>query len=106
MYPGWLPDGISVKTIWRTNLNDNQYDLVIVFNTDTLNFNVSNYFSVDLGLLTDTEKFTYNDIDYFIKVQDDGRYYAVCQASGFEYSFLSQDKEILMQIIQNMKGLN
>ena len=106
MYPGWLPDGISIKTIWRTNLNDNQYDLVIVFNTDTLNFNVSNYFSVDLGLLTDAEKFTYNDIDYFIKVQDDGRYYAVCQASGFEYSFLSQDKEILMQIIQNMKGLN
>ena len=105
MYPTWLPDGIKIRKVWQTYQNSTDFDLNIVFSDNELSIIIRNYALSNPSQFPNVEVKRINGLDYYIVRQDNGKYFATCQATQYEYTLLYPNYDELIEILEGMKGL-
>lgn len=106
LYPASLPEGVKIDKVKLKVYDDGNQIILFIFNEETYNFQIANYFSIDLGKIESYSTYNIGDINFYITTTYDNHYQAVCQYNNMEYTIISNNYDKLKYILSNMKGLS
>ena len=105
MYPSELPNDIKITKISQQIINKDYTLYSIQFTDINLSIAISTVFNVQPNDLEEYETFTTDSMTFYVEAIPDGIYQAVGYDGKHEYLFYSQDYDVLIEILNGMKGL-
>ena len=105
MYPSELPNDIKITKISQQIINKDYTLYSIQFTDINLSIAISTVFNVQPDDLEEYETFTTDSMTFYVEAIPDGIYQAVGYDEKHEYLFYSQDYDVLIEILNGMKGL-
>ena len=105
MYPTDLPKGVRIKGISQ-QIVDDSYILYSIYFTDIeLSVAVSNKSTVSEVDLQKCQSYSTKNTVFYIRQRADMTYQAVGYIDGYEYQIRCQSYDVLIKIIDGMKGI-
>lgn len=104
LYPADLPEGIEIKSIRSISYENEKYKIVFVFNKKSISMEVKNQISFADDFIHNNANLKTNNIDIYIISLDEESIEAVFHYNELEYVIISTDKNLLIQLIEKLKG--
>lgn len=104
LYPAELPEGIEIKSIRSISYENEKYKIVFVFNKKSISMEVKNQISFADDFIHNNANLKTNNIDIYIISLDEESIEAVFHYNELEYVIISTDKNLLIQLIEKLKG--
>jgi len=103
LYPGVLPDGVSIDHVIMLPIDPSQ--IIIVMSDTVYSYSISLNHEGLIFDLQQYELYNHNDITFYIKTNDvSNRYDAIFQYKEHYYSVAAPDYDSLILILDNLQG--
>lgn len=106
LYPSKLPDNTHIQKIIQHYTGDGSMMLSFQTNDPTLSFTISNNSSILDEDLQCYEIYQTPNITFYIDKKSDDTCQAIGYYENYEYCFMYGDYDILIMILNNLKGLD
>lgn len=105
MYPSELPEGVQITKISQQSIAEEYILYSIQFTDVNLSVAISTVFNVSPDDLEEYDIFIASNMTFYIERIPGGIYQAVGYDEKYEYLIYSQDYDMLIKILNGMKGM-
>ncbi|MBQ8432495.1 MAG: hypothetical protein IJX28_06390 [Clostridia bacterium] len=105
LYPSKLPNNVVIEKIKQQNFDNDSVILSLQTNDPNLVFSISSNSSVLEEDLQHFEIYETSNITFYIDAKPNNVYLAVGYFENYEYHIIYNDYEMLISILNNMKGI-
>ena len=105
LYPAELPDGVQITKISQQIIAEDFILYSIHFTDTELSMAISSEITVSEEDLRQYEQYISADTTFFIAQTSDGMFQAIGHYDGAQYLICSKSYNMLLFIIDNMKGI-
>ena len=105
LYPAELPDGVQITKISQQIVSEDRIVYCYTFNDPNFSITVSTMRSYLVQNLEKYPKIIDTTIEAYLVKEDVGDCQAVCYDNKYEYRICCYDYEIMMEILNGMKGI-
>lgn len=102
LYPAVMPYEKQITSIYRSNLENGNYRIMLLFGETKTQIIIYNYLVSNYVGWTTAEVYTYENVTFYLLPRDE-IYMASCQYGGYEYTITSDTRDSLIEIINNLK---
>lgn len=104
-YPINLPNDIYITKIFQNNVSETNIIWTFQFNDSNLSCSVLNQYNVTQNDLLEQECYETQQMTFYIEKIPDGTFQAISHYNGYEYRIIYNDYHVLLEILDNMKGI-